>query len=213
MRLYIIPFVLLYMGGMLNAQGLTQDVQLPQPIISGGKPLMETLQLRRSERNFSEKPLDLQTLSNLLWAACGVNRAEEGKRTAPSARNKQEIDIYVALKEGLYRYNPFTNKLEFVLGEDIRKQTGMQPFVAIAPVNLIFVADLDKMGDGPENEKMLYAYADAGFIGQNVYLFCVSEGLANVVRGAIPREELAKAMRLSANKRIILAHTVGYPAK
>lgn len=171
---------------------------------------MEVLQLRHSERNFSEKPLELQTLSNLLWAAYGINRPQEGKRTAPSARNKQEIDIYIALKDGVYRYNAISNKLEYVLGTDIRKLTGMQPFVEKAPVNIIFVADLKKMGDGPEDEKMLYAYADAGFIAQNVYLFCASEGLATVVRGSIPRDELSKAMQLSAYQRIILAQTVGY---
>lgn len=204
--------MLLCMVGQIEAQQI-RDIPLPQPITTGGKPLMEALQLRHSERSFSEKPLELQVLSNLLWAACGVNRPQEGKRTAPSARNRQEIDIYVAMKEGLYRYNPFTNKLEFILEQDIRKLTGMQPFVEKAAVNLVYVADLEKMGDGQESEKMYYAYADAGFIGQNVYLFCASEGLATVVRGSIPREELAKVMRLSPNQRIILAQTVGYPAQ
>jgi SagB-type dehydrogenase family enzyme len=151
-------------------------------------------------------------LSNLLWAAFGINRPESGKRTAPSAHNWQEIDIYVALEKGLYLYDPTANVLEPVLDEDIREATGLQSFVGTAPVNLVYVADLERItGDHSDEVKENLAGMDTGFIGQNVYLFCASEGLATVVRGWVDREKLGEIMGLRDTQRIILAHTVGYP--
>lgn len=188
-----------------------KPVELLKPQTTGGKPLMEALNNRRSSREFRPDKLSPQVLSNPLWAASGVNRPERGGRTAPSARDWQEIDIYVATAEGLFLFDAKRHSLTLVASEDVRARTGMQSFVADAPVNLIYVADLAKMKDASEADQSLYAAADAGFVSQNVYLFCASEGLATVVRGSIDRRALARAMRLHPEQRIILAQTVGYP--
>jgi SagB-type dehydrogenase family enzyme len=172
---------------------------------------MEVLKDRKTIRSFSQKELPLQELSNLLWAAFGVNRPGEGKRTAPSAMNKQEIDIYVAKKDGLYLYDANKNVLQKIHGDDIRAATGGQDYVGAAPVNLLFVADYSKFGDIPKENKDLFSAADVGFIAQNVYLYCASEGLGAVVRALIDREKLGELMKLKENQKIILAQTVGYP--
>jgi nitroreductase len=148
----------------------------------------------------------------MLWAANGINRPD-GKRTAPTARNMQEIDVYVALEEGLYLYDAQANTLAPVLAGDIRGTTGKQDFVKIAPVNLIFVADYAKMGDVPDEQKNFYSATDTGYVSQNVYLFCASENLATVVRGMVDRPALSAVMKLPDTKKIILAQTVGYPKK
>ncbi|MBZ5659715.1 MAG: nitroreductase family protein [Acidobacteriia bacterium] len=194
--------------------GLAQDlkdIQLPLPQTDGGRPLMQVLKDRKSTRDFRPDKLSPQTLSNMLWAGFGINRPD-GRRTAPSASNKQEIDIYVATAEGLYIYDPRGNRLTSVLRDDVRAKTGIQPFVKDAPVNLVYVADLARTGADSAERDMDVA-ADTGFIAQNVYLFCASEGLATVVRGSIDRRSLAKAMRLRPDQRITLAQTVGHPQK
>ena len=196
----------------LEAQTAKQ-IDLPKPDTIGGKPLMQVLKNRHSSREFASDTLPLPVLSNLLWAACGINRAGENKRTAPSAMNWQEIDVYVATAHGLYLYVPAQHTLQQVLSEDIRARTGMQPFVKEAPVNLVFVADLTKVTRAGDTDKILYTAADAAFMSQNVYLFCASEGLATVVRGSLEREELAKVMKLRPDQKIVLAQTVGYPSK
>jgi SagB-type dehydrogenase family enzyme len=200
----------------MSSAGYTEESgmnKLPAPVMSGGKPLMQVLKERHSTREFSSKALSMQMLSNLLWAAAGVNRPESGKRTAPSARNWREIDIYVMLREGVYRYDANDHSLVLVRKEDLRASTGIQDFVAQAPVNLVYVANLNRM-EGASSEQMnLYAAADTGFIAQNVYLFCASEGLATVVRGSVDREALAAKLGLGKQQRIILAQTVGYPAR
>jgi nitroreductase len=155
----------------------------------------------------------MEVLSNMLWAAFGVNRPDSGKRTAPSARNWQEIDIYVATADGLYVYDAKAHMSKRVLAEDIRAMTGRQTYVGEAPVNLIYVADLSRMGGATDADKVFYSAADTGFISQNVYLYCASEGLATVVRGLIDRPALAKAMKLRSDQKVILAQSVGYPKK
>jgi SagB-type dehydrogenase family enzyme len=150
-------------------------------------------------------------LSNLLWAASEVNRADSGKRTAPSARNWQEIDVYVALADGTFRYDPPSHSLQPVAQGDLRRLTGVQDFVATAPVNLVYVANLDRMADAAPEQQTLYSAADTGFIAQNVYLYCASTGLATVVRGSVDRQALAAALGLGPRQQIILAQTVGYP--
>jgi len=190
-----------------------KPIHLLDPQLDIGRPFMKVLKDRSSSRSFSTEKLPVKVLSNLLWAAFGVNRQDAGKRTAPSARNWQEIDIYMAMADGLYLYDPKNHVLKPVLSGDIRTLTGKQDFVKDAPVNLIYVADFSKMGDATKDEKVLYSAADTGFISQNVYLFCSSEGLATVVRGSIDREALAKAMKLRPDQKIILAQTVGYPKK
>jgi SagB-type dehydrogenase family enzyme len=191
------------------AQG--QDpVPLPPPQTTGGKPLMQVLKDRHSTREFSSQKLSPQMFSNLLWAAFGINRAD-GKRTAPSAMNWQEIDIYVATQDGLYVYDAKANSLNPVLQQDVRGATGQQAFVKDAAVDLVYVADLGKTGRAGGEDQILYTGADAGFIAQNVYLFCASEGLAAVVRGSVDREAFAKTAKLRPNQKAILAQTVGYP--
>jgi SagB-type dehydrogenase family enzyme len=152
-------------------------------------------------------------LSNLLWAAFGVNRPDSGKRTAPSAMNWQEIDIYVATQDGLYVYDAKANALNPVSAQDVRGATGQQPFVKEAPLDLFYVADLAKTAKAGGDDQTLYTAADTGFIAQNIYLFCASEGLATVVRGGVDRGALAKLAKLRPDQKIILAQTVGYPKK
>jgi len=194
--------------GLISAQELT-PVALPTPQTSGGKPLMQLLKERKSVRDFGGKQLSRQMLSNLLWAAWGINR-EDGRRTAPSASNRQEIDVYAVMAEGAYLYDAKANALKPVAPADLRKLTGTQAYVSDVPVNLVYVADTAKLnGDDPGS--LATANADTGFIAQNVYLFCASEGLGTVVRGSVDRAPLAKAMNLRAQQRIILAQIVGYP--
>jgi SagB-type dehydrogenase family enzyme len=195
-----------------SAQELT-SIRLLGPQVDGGSPLMRVLKDRKSSRAFSKEKLPIQVLSNMLWAAFGVNRPDSGKRTAPSARNRQEIDIYVAAADGLYLYDAKDHMLRRVLADDIRALTGRQAYVEEAPINLVYVADFSKMGGKADADKAFYSAADTGFISQNVYLYCASEGLATVVRGSIDRPALAKAMRLRADQKVILAQSVGYPMK
>jgi nitroreductase len=190
-----------------------KPINLPAPKMQGGKPLMQALKERQTGRVFSPKELPPQILSDMLWAANGINRPDSGRRTAPSARNMQEIDIYVAKAEGLYLYGAKENILVPVLAGDIRALTGKQDFVKDAPVNLVYVADLSKMGDTQPGDADFYSATDTGFISQNVYLYCASSGLATVVRGMVDRPALAKAMKLRTDQKIILAQTVGYPGE
>ncbi len=185
-----------------------KTIQLLKPDTSGGKPLMQALSDRKTTRTFSEKPLPDQVLANLLWAAFGINRPD-GHRTAPSAMNWQEIDIFVAMKTGVYLYDAGKNALHPVSGKDIRELTGTQDFVKDAPVTLVYVADLAKVKRATGEDRLIYLGADCGFIAQNVYLYCASEGLACVVRGSVEREGLAKALNLRDDQQIILAQTVG----
>ncbi|HTY38921.1 MAG TPA: nitroreductase family protein [Bacteroidota bacterium] len=191
-------------------QSYLKTVQLPAPDTIGGKPLMQVMKERKTSRSFSDTALPQRVVSNLLWAAFGINRPD-GHRTAPSAMNWQEIDIYVATKDGLYRYDPQPNQLGMLMSEDIRSKSGTQDFVADAPMTLVYVADNTKTKRASGEDQIRYMFADCGFIAENVYLYCASEGLACVVRGSVDRPSLAKAMNLSSNQRILLAQTVGYP--
>ncbi len=187
-------------------------IQLLKPQEGSGNPVIQLLWKRKSSREFRSEPLPLEILASLLWAAFGINRSE-GKRTAPSGKNQQEIDIYVAIAKGLYLYDPKASVLKPILPEDIRGMTGRQPFVKEAAVNLIYVADYSRMGTSPEDEKLFYSLVDTGFISENVYLYCASEGLATVVRANIDKPALSKVMKLREDQKIILAQSVGYPKK
>jgi SagB-type dehydrogenase family enzyme len=206
-------WALLIVFPILAAAQELKPIELPKPQVDGGRPLMQVLKERSTSRDFSSEKLPLPVLSNLLWAAFGVNRPESGKRTAPSALNWQEIDIYVATADGLYVYDAKAHRLNPVLAEDVRAATGTQPYVKGAPVNLVYVADLAKTGKASAADQDFYTAADTGFIAQNVYLFCASEGLAAVVRGSVDRAALAKVMKLRPDQKITLAQTVGYPKK
>ncbi|GIK87114.1 MAG: SagB/ThcOx family dehydrogenase [Burkholderiales bacterium] len=188
-----------------------QRIDLPPPEAAAQGTLMQALRLRRSIREYADRPLDLPVLSSLLWAAFGVNRPQSGQRTAPSAHNWQEIDVHAALPEGLYRYDALAHVLHLAVAGDLRALTGVQEFVGRAPVNLVYVADFARMDGGDEDDLPFLAGADAAVIAQNVYLYAASVGLATVVRGLIDRRALARAMRLRPQQRIVLAQSVGYP--
>ncbi len=188
----------------------TPVIKLPAP--SGDGELMRALRARKSSRAFAPRPLPRETLGNLLWAAFGINRPQSGGRTAPSAHNWQEIDVYAAFADGAYRYDARAHALTPVVAKDVRALTGVQDFVATAPLNLVYVADFARMADASAEDRLYFAPADAGVIAQNVYLFCAANGLAAVVRGLVNRKDLAPALSLRREQRIILAQSVGFPA-
>ncbi|HXK08362.1 MAG TPA: nitroreductase family protein [Vicinamibacteria bacterium] len=187
-------------------------LELPAPRKTGGMPLMEALARRATSREFDTKDLPLEHLSNVLWAGFGVNRPD-GKRTAPSSHDRREMEIYVLLKQGAYVYDATKHLLAPVLAEDIRALGGKQDFVRDAPVTLVYVADLAKMGDAPAAEKQETAAIDSGFISQNVYLYCASEGLATGVRAYVDVPALGKRLGLRPDQRITAAQSIGYPKK
>jgi SagB-type dehydrogenase family enzyme len=187
-------------------------LRLPPPQVPRNVALIDALKLRRSSREFSQKPLPLDLVSTLLWAAFGINRPDSGKRTAPSAHNWQEIEVYAVLADGVFRYDAAAHALQRTVSGDLRALTGIQEFAGRAPLNLVYVANLTRMSDASAEDRAFFLAADAGFIAQNVYLLCAAEGLATVVRGLVDRKALAPAMRLRTDQRIVLAQTVGYPA-
>jgi len=212
-RLSALGLALIFvMSAVTFAQELAA-IKLPAPQMEGGMPLMQALKERQTIRDYTAEKLSPQILSNLLWAAFGINRPDIGKRTAPSAVNWQEIDIYVFLQEGTYLYDAKANELKPVLAGDNRGATGSQPFVAGAPLNLVFVADYTRMGKSDEANKTFYSACDTGFISQNVYLYCASAGLGTVVRGYVDKEAVAKLLKLPPEQKVTLAQTVGYPKK
>lgn len=214
-QFHIFIFLSIILPGLFQPL-FSQDISLPLPDKNGGKPLMEALNERHTTRSFMKDDLSLQQVSNLLWAGWGINRPAEKRRTAPSAVNWQEIDVYVALASGLYLYDAEANILKQIHNRDIRNACGTQSFVGEAPLNLVYVADLTrcgkKEGDKINDSDLFMPYADCAFIGQNVYLFCASENLGCVIRGSIPKERLASEMGLNPMQRILLAQTVGLPA-
>ncbi len=172
---------------------------LPEPQIYGGKPLMEALRDRQTVRSFSSKPIEPQVLSNMLWAAFGVNRRDEGKRTAPTALNKQNIDVYVLSSSGVWRYDAVNNRLILLSQTDLRPLLNSQDFATKAPVTLLYVAGND-----------IVSGMHAGSLYQNVGLFCASFGLNNVVR-RMDKDKLTKALNLPEGKEVIVSQSVGYP--
>ncbi len=184
---------------------------LPPPRPSGGMPLIDALKLRRSTRAYSGRPLEPQVLSDLLWAANGVNRPS-GDRTAPYWRHMMVLDIYAAMADGVWLYDPQAHALVPHMKDDLRALSGTQDFVGVAPLDLVYVAHGERMSDVSPEERRLFASADACFIGQNVYLFCASEGLATVFRGSANQARLGAAMKLAEGQFVTFAQTVGYPA-
>lgn len=191
------------------------DIALPDPTLDPNISLQQALNMRKSQRSFSSKKLSDEQLSSLLWAANGVNRQDSGRRTAPSACDWREINIYVALEKGLYQYNADAHALKNINDKDLRKICGFQEFTQDAPVNLIYVVDYNRMTNTGLNVnepvRKFYAATDTGFISQNVYLYCAAEGLATVVLGWINKEVLAKEMELTENQEIVLTQPVGFP--
>ena len=184
-------------------------VKLPAPRKAGGMPLFDAIARRRSTRDYSERPLPQQILSDLLWAAFGINRPDGG-RTAPYAMHIIMIDIYVATADGVWLYEPTAHALLPHMKDDIRAATGEQDFLGHAALDLVYVAHGERMKDVSPEERRISASADAGFIGQNVHLFCASEGLATVFRGALDATKVAQIMRLPSEQFVTFAQTVGF---
>jgi len=200
MKTKILSIILICIGYCsMNAQ----EIKLPAPDRSGGQPLMKSLNERKSTRSFSEKDLSDQQLSNLLWAANGFNR--EDKRTVPTAMNRQELELYVISKKGVYFYNAKEHKLTLVKNGDHRKSAGLQDYVYDAPLNIMIVGDMEKAASRQ------YSYTNCGYISQNIYLYCASEGLATVARGSFDKDELHGLLQLSKSQEVLLAQTVGFP--
>ena len=210
-KIYTFILAIFLSGGVSFAQVL-ETIKLPEVQKTGGMSLMEALQNRQSQREYSNKDLSLQQMSNLLWAAYGINR-ENGYRTAPSARTAHEYDIYIIKPEGWYVYDAKEHAMLKMGIEDLREFAGTQDFVKTAPVNLIFVANMDKMASFNEEMQKFYSAADVGYISQNVYLWCASEGLATIVRGQIDKPKAKEVLKLKPNQQVILAQTVGYPGE
>jgi len=202
--------VMFFLVVTMNAQDVKQ-IKLPSPDKTKGTSIMKAFNNRHSERTYAPEKLSQQDLSDLLWAANGINRPD-GKRTAPSCRDFREVGVYVILPEGAYLYDEKAHALTLLTEGDYRSAVaGGQDFVKTAPVNLVYVADYSKMGKASNEDKVLYSGADVGFIAQNVYLFCASENLSAVIRASIKREELSAKMKLNSNQKIILSQTIGFP--
>ena len=196
-------FSSLLLTGMLLAQNASalEPKPLPVPHTEGGKPLMEALKERKTVRSFSDKPIEAQVLSDMLWAAFGINRPAEGKRTAPTAMNKQNIELYVLDSAAAWRYDAIANTLVPVVEKDLRSVMDSQPFAAKAPVTLLYVAGND-----------ISSGMHAGSLYQNVGLFCASVGLNNVVR-RMDKEKLTQALPLPEGTEVIVSQSVGYPVE
>jgi hypothetical protein len=215
-------------GDQASTEKRLIPIMLPEPELKGGKSLIEALKKRRTTREISSRDLPVQILSNLLWAACGVNRRNGPfgipGRTAASASNSQEIDIYVMTSEGIYLYNHETHSLLPVIAGDFRKLAigkGQSGYGNQAPVRLVFVADLDRLvhtkgymepGLLDSEVQKSYYYADTGIIAANVYLFAASSGLAAWFHNC-NRDEIKSLLKLPSDKVVLFGQTVGYPDK
>ena len=198
---------------ILSVVAISQDLQpikLLPPQTEKGKTLMKALEERRTTREYSDRAMSLQDISNVLWAANGINRVKEMKHTAPTAMNWQEIDVYVVLGKGIYLYNPHDSTLYPVIKGDLREQAGTQEYVKTAPLSLIYVADYTKMKNAEEAKKESYASADAAFIAENIYLVCAAFDMGCVVRASVDKEKLSATMKLRPEQKIVLGQTVGF---
>ena len=185
-------------------------IKLPESNKTNGKPLMQALNERSSSRKFADKDLSEQQLSDLLWAANGINRIDENKRTAPSSHNNQDIDIFITTSKGLFLYKAQEHGLMQLSDKDMRNIAGNQSFVKVVAVNLIYVSNFEKLKGNSDESKMITAATHCGFIGQNVYLYCASEGLISVFRAWFNKKEITKALQLSVNQHVVYCQSVGY---
>jgi len=185
----------------------------PTPAQATANPVTvsEALKKRKSINAFQPQPLPREKLLDLLWAAWGINRPDSGKRTAPTAMNAQEIDIYVLTSDGAYVYDAKGNQLTPILAQDLRSKATTMGSMRDAPVHLLFVADYAKFRMIPQPQKELYSACHTGFIGQNVYLYCASEGLGAHFHTSIDRTVLKDSLKLRDDQAIVFAQVVGYP--
>lgn len=204
-------FVSLFVINTINAQKMN-GIKLNAPDKSRGTSVMQALASRQSARAYADKALSIQDLSDLVWAANGINRPESGKRTAPSALNAQDIDIYVCMKEGTYFYDAAKNELTPVAPGDHRPLVAaQQDFLNNAPVFLVLVADISRFEKGDEKTKLIMSAYDAGIVSQNINLFCASNGLATVPRASMDIPKLKTILKLSPSQHPLMNNPVGYP--
>jgi SagB-type dehydrogenase family enzyme len=209
--LFSLIILTLVSAGVLHAQN-TKTIKLLEPVLKTDKLFMDAIRERKSSRDFAVKELSLQDLSNVLWCANGINRPADGHRTAPSAMNKQDVDVYAVMKDGIWLYDAATHELVSVVEGDFRKDAGMQDWVGSAPLNLIYVSDLAKLDFAKEREAQVMTGAiDAGHCSQNVYLYCAAAKLSVVVRTSVDKKKLAEILKLRPQQIVIAGQTVGYP--
>ncbi|HUV00034.1 MAG TPA: SagB/ThcOx family dehydrogenase [Bacteroidales bacterium] len=211
MKKAIFSFVVFLSWTICSAQ-VIETILLPPAQKTGGMPVMEAFQLRKSQRSFSSKELTSQQLSNLLWAAYGINRPE-GLRTVPAAKEWYEYDIYVIKADGWYLYEPKKHVLFKMGNEDLRVYGGTQDFVKAAPVILVYVADFDRMTNTTDELRKFFSAVDVGYISQNVYLYCASEGLATIILGQVDKVKVREVLKLNPNQHVILSQPVAYPGQ
>src|SRR4030042_3325163 len=211
MKKAVISFVVL-IGWTICAAQVIETIPLPPAQTTGGMPLMEAFQLRKSQRSFSSKELTSQQLSNLLWAAYGINRPE-GLRTVPAAKNWYEYYIYVLKSDGWFLYEVSKHTLLKMGNEDLRIYGGTQDFVKTAPVILVYVADFDRMSNATDELRKFFSAVDLGYISQNVYLWCASEGLATIILGQVDKVKVREVLKLKPNQQVILSQPVAYPGQ
>jgi SagB-type dehydrogenase family enzyme len=211
MKKTVLSFVIFLSWTICPAQ-VIETIPLPPAQKTGGMPLMEAFQLRKSERTFSSKELTSQQLSNLMWAAYGINRPD-GFRTVPAAKNWYEYDIYVLKSEGWFLYEVSKHALLKMGNEDLRIYGGTQDFVKAAPVILVYVADFDRMSNATDELRKFFSAVDVGYISQNVYLWCASEGLATIILGQVDKPKVKEVLKLRPNQQVILSQPVAYPGQ
>ncbi len=207
-----ILLVFIFQFILLNGQEL-KPIQLNPPDLNRGLNVMKALSVRASVREYSPEKLSLQDLSNLLWAANGINRPETSGRTAPYSMNSQDIDVYVFLQEGVFLYDAKANQLLPLVSGDNRAATGTQEYVGTAPVSLLLISDISRFRNGDETGKLRSAAFDAGIVSQNISVFCASAGLATVPRASVVAEKIRTLLDLKDTQHIMLNHPVGYPKK
>jgi len=203
MRRTIITTAMLCMVMVAAAQEVRP---LPKPDKKAKMTLFQALDRRESVREYSDREIPERTLSNLLWAACGINRPGQGRITAPSAINAQDITVYVCRQDGAWKYDAAAHALTKVSDKDLRKQVaGFQDFAATAPVSLVLVSDISKVRNHSELGAM-----DAGYVSENICLACTALGLATVPRATMDKAELAKELKLGDSEVLMLNNPVGY---
>jgi nitroreductase len=207
MRKFTAAACLLFLGTSIIAG----EIALPKPNLKSGKPFMQCVAERRTERKFSTRPLSQQTIAEILFVADGVTR-KDGRKTVPTARNKQNQSVYAVTADGIYLYNSKKHSLIPVMKGDFRKNCGLQPFHKKAPLILLFVADLSAVGNTPADQA-IYAGNHSGSASQNVYLYAASENLATVVCGMLDRAALKKMLNLKKDQMVVFSQPIAYPAK
>jgi len=209
----VITVVIITIFSFLTSFAAEGNIKLSAPDKKGGKPLMTVLSDRKSGRNYvAGKQLTQNQLSNLLWAAQGVNRPD-GRLTSPTARNWQEIDLYAVMESGTYLYNREKHSLDLKSKEDLRKYAAKQEFAQKAPLILVYVVNYGKMTGADEESKKRFSSVDCGFIGQNIYLYCASEGLSTVFLGMVDTKGMGRVLKLDHNFEVLFSQTIGVPAK